>query len=519
MDNKWLKIIADYDLHCLAITKATSTNNKETPQEKTKRIVKSEKSYIQWFEDYFPHYAKVKCARYHRRLAERIIKNKKIKMLAEIFRSGGKSVHVNMGIPLYLYLAKSELLFMLLIGETETKAKQLLSDIQAELMYNQRLINDYGCKYKKGDWAEGNFYTSDGVRFMSLGFGQSPRGLREGHQRPDYITCDDVDTRKHVNNDRIMSDSVDYIIEEVFGVFDASDNSSERFIYSNNNFHKNSITNRLKHEFKQFILKDEAEGINTDYEILTVTAVVDLINFEPTWSEKTTAQYWRIKYQKRPRSFMREYMHMHVQEGKIFKHEYMQWKTMLPLQHYDALIFIGDLSYKDKGDFKGQFLIGKKGKEYHIIHSFLRQTSRRAAAIWMYDKYEAKKMADHNIKYQIDGLFAQDEFISDYDREGDERGYYIPVIASKKQYGNKYDHIESAEGVFQRLWVFWNIDEKNSIDQTEAIDQFMAFEKGSQAHDDGPDAIVVGFKELDKASHIEKFQPRFTKRIYKNKRF
>lgn len=516
--DKFEKILQDYDRHCQRIIKSTQVLVGERPQDKAKRIAGLEKDYVRWFEFYFPHYAKVPCADYHAKFSSRIIKNKKIKALLEIYRSGAKSVHADMGIPLFLMM-QNELKFMLLIGETETKGKQLIGDIQAELVYNQRLKNDYGEKFKKGDWSDGNFYTSDGVRFMSLGFGQSPRGLREGSQRPDYIAIDDVDTKKHVNNDRIMGESVDYIMEEVLGCFDAADDATERLVFANNNFHRNSITNRLKQEFILNIKKDKEEGDKTNFEVFTVPAVKDLINFEPTWPQKSTSDFWRKKYLKRPRSFMREYMHMHVQEGKVFKAEWMQWKKMLPLGQYDALVFRGDLSYKDKGDFKAMWLCGKIGKEYHIIHGRLRQTNRTAIAKYVYDLYEKKKLGNYNIKYKIDGLFAQDEFISDFDVEGDDRGYYIPIIADKKSLGNKYDHIESGDGAFERLWVFWNIDEKDSIDQNECIDQFLAFEKGSQAHDDGPDDIIAAFKELDKMTFIEKFEPRYTKRDLKNKRF
>lgn len=520
MDSKWIKLLDNYDLHCQRVIKSTIVDNAETAIDKYKRVKKLEKGYVNWFEFYFPHYAKVKCADYHKTLANKIIKNKKVKLLAEIYRSGGKSVHIDMGIPLYLYLALGELKFMLLLGETETKAKQLLSDIQAELMYNQRLINDYGNKFKKGDWSDGNFYTSDGIRFMSLGFGQSPRGLREGSQRPDYIAIDDVDTKKHVNSDRIMGESLDYILEEVMGCFDASDSSIERLVFANNNFHKNSITNRLKKAFQHYQNIDKQSGEKSLYEIISVCAVEDLTNFIPTWSEKTTSKYWRDKYTKNPRSFLREYMHIHVSEGKVFKAEDMQWKEVLPLSKYEALIFIGDLSYKDKGDYKAMFLIGKIIREYHIIFSFTRQTSRRIAASWLYDLYEDKKLHQYDkIRYLFDGLFAQDDFVNDFDREGDDRNYHIAIIPNKKSYGNKFDHIESILGVFLRKWVFWNMAEKNNSDQIDAIDQFLAFEKGSQANDDAPDAVAVGFKELDKATFIEKFEPVYTKRVMNNKRF
>lgn len=519
MDSRDEKLIKQYDLHCLKIKKATTITFGETQKEKEARMKNSEKDYITWFEDYYPHYAKVKSADYHRKLANRIIKNPKSKTLAEIFRSGAKSVHTGMGIPMYLYFT-GQLHFMLQMGENAPKAKKLISKIQAELEYNQKIINDYGRRMGKGNWADGDFLTSDGVRFMSLGWEQSARGLSEGADRPDYISVDDVDSKRHVNNSIMMNDGVEKIMEEIIGCFDAADDSRERFVYSNNNFHKNSITNRLKAEFNKNIKLDKQDGDRSDYSVVSVAAVIDLVTFEPTWPQKTTAEYWRKKYQKNPKAFLREYMHIHVAEGKVFKAEDFRFEKMLRLNQYDALIAVGDLSYKDKGDFKSFYLIGKKAKEYHIIHCFLRQTSRGIVAAWLYDMFESRNLGRYNVRYLIDGLFAQDEFVNDFDSEGEERGYYIAVIANKEKYGEKFNHIESIEGRFLRRWVVFNIDEKDNPDQITTVEQFLAFEKGGGANDDGPDAIAVGFKELDKATFIEKFDPRITIRdTYQNQSY
>lgn len=511
MDAKWQKILADYEQHCLKIKKATSIDLTESPKDKAARIKDLESDYIRWFENYFPHYAKKTSAPYHKKLADKVIKNPKSKTLAEIYRSGAKSVHIDMGIPLYL-MVTGQLNFMVIFGENAPKAKKLISNIQAELEYNQKFINDYGRKMGNGNWADGDFLTTDGIRFMSLGWEQSARGLREGAERPDYIVVDDVDSRKHVNNSVMMAAGVEKITEEIFGCFDAADDGIERFVYANNNFHKNSITNRLKTEFNKNIQLDKNKGIKSDYYVLTVTAVVDLVNFEPTWPSKTTPEYWKSKYEKNPRAFLREFMHVHVATGKIFTEAMMQWKDMLRLKDYDALIVIGDLSYKDKADYKGMYLIGKKGREYHVIHCFLRQTNRPEVASWLYDMYEDRKLNKYNIDYLIDGQFAQDEFVEDFDEEGEIRGYFIPVIANKTNYGNKPNHIESILGKFIRRWVFWNIKEKQHADQIVTLDQFYDFEKGSDTNDDGPDAIAVGFKELDKKTYIENFDPKITER-------
>lgn len=513
--NKYFKLLADYEKHCIRIAQATSVNIHETPDEKLKRIKELEKDYIKWFEYYFPNFAKKKCAWFHRQLANYIIKNKRLRLLAEMYRSAGKSVHIDLGIPLYLYLALGQMKFMLLIGQTEAKAARLLSGIQAELQHNNRLKNDYGEKFQEGDWAEGDFLTTDGIRFMSLGFGQDPRGSRESAERPDYIVVDDCDSKKHKNNDRIMSEAIDFIKEDVWGCFDSDEEGVERFVYANNNFHKKSITNRLKEYFKTILKKEQEhkQKRSTKFIIMTVNAVKDLVNFVPEWPEKASAKYWREKYEDDPISFLREFMNQHAEKGKIFKYEHIHYCKPLRLDQYDALTFYGDLSYKEQGDYKGMVLVGKKGKEFHILLVYLRRSSRAAVAEWLYDTYEKYKLQRYNISYQIEGLFSMDEFVNDFDEEGEARGYYIPVTANKERKGNKFDRIESLLGFFVRRNVFFNLLLKYFPDMEDLILQFLGFEKGSLMNDDGPDAVHGAMSNLNVATVPKKYEYAFGERV------
>jgi predicted phage terminase large subunit-like protein len=527
-NTKYLKLLQDYDKHCLRIAQATSINIFETSAEKTFRMKRLEADYVTWFEYYFPNYAKKKCAWFHKELAKLLTENKRIRLLAEMYRSAGKSVHIDMGIPLFLYLAKKDLRFMLLIGQTSPKAAQLLSGIQAQLQHNNRIKNDYGIKFQAGNWADGDFTTTDGVRFMSLGFDQNPRGAREQADRPDYIAVDDVDDKRHVNSDRLMREAVDKITEDIWGCFDADDDATERFVYANNNFHKNSITNRLKLYFKTVIEGDEeededdideedeeevTEGDDTLFTVLTVCAVKDLATFEPEWPDKTSAKYWRLKYKKTPyRSFMREYMHRHIEDGQIFKFEDILYAEPLPLEKYDALCFYGDLSYKAQGDYKSLFLVGKIGNEFHILMGYLRQKSRADIARWLYDTYEKHDLGKYKIKYWIEGLFAMDEFTNDFNAEGKKRGYVIPVKPDKSRKGDKFDRVESIAGFFEGHYVYFSNLYKDGKDFVALKDQFLAFEKGSGAHDDGPDSIHGAFSQLNIKTRKKKTQHRSGKR-------
>jgi len=518
---KYNKIIADYDKHCIRISQATSINLNESHVDKMNRIANLEKDIIRWAEYYFPNYAKKKSAWFHRKLAKAIIENKKIKALMEAYRSSAKSVWIDLFIPLFLYLAKNDLHFMLLVGENDKKAKALLSGIQAQLQYNHRLKNDYGNKFQQGDWSDGDFMTSDGVRFMAIGFGVSPRGARESAERPDYIAVDDVDNKKHVKNNELMGEAVDYINEDIMGCFDSDDEATERFVYANNNFHKNSITNRLVEFFKLKIKEAKESGEKSDYFHLRVDAVKDLTTFEPNWPEKTSAEYWKKKYHSLPyRSFMREYMNTHIAEGKVFKDEWWQWTKILPYNKYDAIILYGDLSWKDDACHKSFVMVGKIKRQFHLLHVMFRQTSRTGAARWLYDIYEDERFDKiDNIQYMFEGLFAMDEFTNDFDEEGDERGYYIPIVPSKRGKGDKYERIEGLSGHYERRNFYANEAEKDTSDMVLAKDTYLAFEKGAKIPLDFLDAEHGAVSELNGITFQQSFDIKTTSRstFHKNR--
>lgn len=504
--NQYLKVLSDYDKHCLRIAKATSIDINEKHVDKLKRIESLEKDIIRWCEYYFPNYAKKKSSWFQKKLAKAIIENKKIKALMEAYRSSAKSVWIDLFIPMYLYLVLDELHFMMLIGETHPKAKKLLSGIQAQLQFNHRIINDYGNKVQAGNWSDGEFTTTDGVRFLAIGFGMSPRGEREDAERPDLIVVDDVDNKKHVKNNELMTEALDYITEDVWGCFDAEDDATERFVYANNNFHKNSITNRLKLYIEQKIKESKELGYKHDFFHLKVDAVKDLNTFEPNWPEKTSAEYWKKKYHSMPyRSFMREYMNTHVAEGKIFKAEWIQYSKILKYDKYDAIVAYGDLSWKDEACHKSIVFVGKTGRELHILHIFFRQTSRADVASWLYDIFEDKKLNGEAINYMFEGLFAMSEFSNDFDEEGDIRGYYIPIVPSMRTKGNKEERIESMSGYFQRRQVFWNIAEKDKSDSALAVETYLAFEKGAKIPLDFLDALHGAITEVNQLAFVEKF--------------
>ena len=173
----------------------------ETKAEQLKRKSRAVKDYNFFVQTYFPHYCTDKatgqltpCASFHIKAAKFILDNPQLMAIFMWPRGHAKSTHMGVFIPMWLKIQPTVTLRCLaLAGKSEDSAIRLLSDLQAELQYNQLYEHDFGRQYKAGSWAVGEFTTMDGTSFHAIGRGQSPRGLRDRQNRPDYIICDDLD--------------------------------------------------------------------------------------------------------------------------------------------------------------------------------------------------------------------------------------------------------------------------------------------------------------------------------------
>lgn len=146
-------------------------------------------------------------------------------------------------IPMWLKCQeRREINVMVLVGKSEDNANTLLADLQAELQYNQRYINDFGEQYNNGSWEEGQFITKDGTAFFARGRGQSPRGLRYRSHRPDYIVIDDLDDDELCENPSRVQKLTDWVTEALFG---ALDGGRGRFIMVGNLISKNSVLQKF----------------------------------------------------------------------------------------------------------------------------------------------------------------------------------------------------------------------------------------------------------------------------------
>ena len=491
--------------HCKQVQSLTtiSSSVRETSTQKEQRINRLRGDYAAFCEYYFPHYLilrdkatgevikTIHNAPFHNAAARKVKHTPNLKAVFKWPRGHAKSTHFDIFIPLWLIFQKTPLLnFMVVVGKSEDSAIRLLGDLQAELEFNQRLIADFGEQKNLGSWQEGEFATQAGIHFLACGRGQSPRGLRNRESRPDYIVIDDLDDDELCRNPDRVKKLTEWVKEALFGSLDVG---RGRFIMVGNLIAKNSVLNNIS---------------KTNVVYLSEIKAVDSEG-NPTWKEKwTKEEVEEYKSFVGYRAWNKEMMHNPINEGTIFKFEWIKYKKILPLNQYDVLVCYTDPSFKSSrsNDYKASRLWGKKGNELHLIDCYVRQDTVGGMVRWLYNIYESLP-ENVAVLFYMEANFMQDIILDEFTTEGDLRGYQLPLMPDKRKKPDKIQRIEAISPLWERGFVYYNEALKDSLDMQTGIEQTLSLERGSNVHDDAPDADEGAIYILQKHTRHSSFTP------------
>lgn len=467
-ERKKLILSADFRL-------ADSTEAKEA------RICRARKDYQYFVETYFPHLCTnpetkeiTRCGKFQIYAAKYLRANRHTRAVFEWARGHAKSTHVSLMIPIWLMIQETRTIHvMVLVSKSEDSADRLLSDLQCELQFNTLLKQDFDIEIDEGNWSTGEFKTKDGMLFISLGRGQSPRGIKNRGQRPDYIVIDDIDDDDLVRNPARVSLAFDWCLSALLG---AMDMGRGRFVLVGNRIGKDSILSR-------FAGRPETHH--------TIVNAIDNSG-EPSWKEKyRLEEIQELRTYMGERRFQKEYMNNPINEGAVFSRKHIRFGKMLPLKEYRSLICYTDPSFKASttNDFKATVLVGKtKTGQYHVLKSFADQTSVSNMVSWHYeiDRYVAGRVP---VMYFMESNFIQDLMLDEFKKVGDSLGHQIPIRGDARKKPDKFSRIEATQPLFERGLVILNEKEKDSPGMRQLVEQLLMFEKGAKAHDDAPDAL------------------------------
>jgi predicted phage terminase large subunit-like protein len=117
----------------------------------------------------------------------------------------------------------------------------------------------------------------------------------------------------------------------------------------------------------------------------------------------------------------------------------------------------------------------------------------------------------------MEANFIQDLILNEFDEEGKARGYILPIRADHRKKPDKFARIEAISPLFERGFVIINEAIKDKPDTQLFIEQLLSFEKGSNQHDDAPDALEGAIWLLNKYCTQKEYIPLIHQR--NNRRF
>lgn len=470
-DNRLIRDFADL---VDVVRSTTSVDPLETAKQRHQRVKKLLANYEAFCLYYFPEYCFAPFGWFHKQYPAEVANNPGHIYLEQWSREFAKSTHFGLFVPMFLKANKT--LNGVIVGSNcYDAAAEKLADLQANLQANQRFINDFGPQQTYGNWEAGMFKTKDDVAFYAFGKEQSPRGTRFKWKRPDYGLIDDLNIARRLKNEQIADEDKRWVLEELKPAL-----WIKRWwvVVAQNKFHNHTVTALLE----------------ADEEIATITHQVNMLDSKgnSNWPENFTnedAEKLRIS---EGNGFVRERMNTPMEEGKVFKEEWMSWVEPLHYKDYDSIMInYLDPSYRssDKSDYKAWIAIAKKGLEYHVLFAWVERATSKIMWEYAYDLDD--KVGDRaTILHCMEAGFIQEDIHGkELDRVATEKKRYLRCRFDTRDKPDKYQRIESMQPLFQRGLVKFNIHEKNSAGMLRLRNQLLGFEKGQSINDDAPDAL------------------------------
>lgn len=454
-------------------------------ERRIERLLKPE-NYNKFFDYYFGidsglPLADAPCANFHQSSYNKVFKDRFIVQLRKWYRGAAKSIHTNVGNVLHLK-QNNELFFALLIGQTGDHAKILLSDLQMHFEHNERIIKDFGKQVTYGNWADGEFETTDRRYFKALGLNQPFRGLRFGAHRPDFASVDDCEDRKRAKNTELTREYGEKITGDLVKAFHLR---RGRLIVPNNYIVKDGLLDFIKSKFKDSDHFDD-HVVNLSKEDGT-----------PSWHQRLSKQdVIDINNKTDYHTSQREDYNNPIEEGKLFKNEWIKWEAIHGnKRQWTGVIAHWDLSYRKQGDYKACAILSFGFGKIHVLDVFCRKCDLSEAVSWHFDKIMAYNDKGVVVSSYFDATAAQEEvFLPVFKAESERRQYYsYPMPAHVNT--DKHMRIEATltDVLFNKLLV-WDDKIKDMPDTKNALNQLLSFEKNTKGHDDFPDTLEAAVR-------------------------
>jgi predicted phage terminase large subunit-like protein len=360
--------------------------------------------------------------------------------------------------------------FIIIGSDTEELASDITGYIFLELLYNDRIRQDFG-DLVKGSKTVDDFVTNNDVRVKARGRGQRLRGLKHRQWRPDLVILDDLENDLNVRNPEIVQQILEWITSAVYPAMEAS---GSMFIIGTILRRRSALDVMLTAEEEPY-----CHFTRRIYRAITEEG-------RSLWEAKhPLGRLLRQKQLMGTTAFNQEKMNEPVFEAGVFRQEWIRYYHPDTLKDKELKIlgfFDPSLESGSSADYKAMVTVGLAPQEmvFYVMDAFIQKTTLENTLRSICNRFQ-------NYKHLIIGVednFFQRLLLMEFDRLGKEIGLALPVKGVTQKVA-KEARIISLSPLLERGKIRFI---RGHSDQELLIEQLLYF-PSKTINDDGPDAL------------------------------
>lgn len=291
-----------------------------------------------FFTIYFANYIEYLTAPFQKEIIS-LVSDPTIKIVTiTAFRNSAKSTLCSLVLPIWGIVGKLKKKHVVIVCQTQTRARETLANVRAELERIGILVNDYQPREGKTDkWSEDTIIIPKyGAKISTISISESIRGLRYLQYRPDLVICDDLEDvpscQSYENRKKLW--------QFVNGELIPAGDKNTKYVFIGNKVHNDSLMMKLKAAIESGKMK----GVYREYPLVDKNGN---IAWPGKFPDQTSIDDLKKNYASEI-DFLREQMLLILPDGDaIVKPEDIHYYKDLPLEKPDYTIISIDPAFSE----------------------------------------------------------------------------------------------------------------------------------------------------------------------------
>jgi predicted phage terminase large subunit-like protein len=444
----------------------------DTQEKREQRLKRAETDPLFFCRTYLPHYFSHAPASFHYELVRFMEDRGEVVTPAVVAapREFAKSTVCSFGYVLH-QICYSKRHFIIIGSDTEDLSSDLTGYLYMELLYNERLQQDFG-ELVRANKPVDDFTTANGVRVKARGRGQRLRGLKHRQWRPDLIILDDLENDVNVRNPEVVSQILDWVQSAVYPALEANGTLM-------------IIGTILRSRSALHLMLTSPEEPYCHFRRRVFRAFKE--DGTSLWEARHPTE--RLNMQKQLMgtvAFNREKMNEPTPISGMFEERWIRYYHPDSLKDR-ALMVVGffDPSLESGGsaDYKAVVSVGYCQQEmvFYVLDAFIQKTTLEQTLRAVFNRH--RERAYHLLGVE-DNLF-QRLLLKEFDQMARELGVFLPIKGVTHRLA-KETRVAVLSPMLERGRVRFI---RGHSDQEKLIEQLLYFPSRT-LHDDGPDALA-----------------------------